>query len=116
MRELMHRMHDRMQPRMDTLREELMATRIGLMELVREPMPDGRADSLLQEIGRIEQEMNRLAFEHARQLIESLPPEARERFLERLEQRGGPGDRPWPRHWGRRPGPHGPGRAHPGGM
>ncbi len=111
---LVRRMRMRMEPAMDTLREELMATRRGLMELVRRPDRAGEAESLLARIGSLEQQLNRLAFENARQLMESLPPEARERFLERLETRCGPDGCPRPRHqgsrrWMREPGP-------PGGM
>jgi hypothetical protein len=100
---------------MDSLREELMVTRTGLMKLVQEPEVDRqKADSLLAEIGRLEQQMNRLAFDHACQLCESLPLDARKRFFERLEQGGGRGHRPGMRRWGRHhgpppgPGPEGP--------
>jgi len=115
MREHVRRMRTELEPRLDSLREQLAATRTGLMDLVREPGADGRkADSLLGEIGRIEQQMNRLAFEHARRLMDSLPPEARQRLLERLEERGGPGDRHWPRQRDHGPGPHGHGPNGPG--
>jgi hypothetical protein len=107
---LVRRMRMRMEPAMDTLREELMATRHGLMELVRRPERFNEAESLLARIGTLEQQLNRLAFENARQLMESLPPEARERFLEKLETRCGPDGcpEPRPRGFGRRmraPGP-----------
>lgn len=111
------RMRTMFEPRMDSLREELATVRGGLMRLVQEPAVDRqKADSLLAEIGRVEQQMNRLAFEHACQLCESLPPEARKRFFERLEKGGIHGRRPGMRHWGRRPGPPGPGPECPDGM
>ncbi len=106
---VVRRMRLRMEPAMDTLREELMATRRGLMELVRRPDRAGEAESLLARIGMLEQQLNRLAFEHARQLMESLPPEAQERLLERLEMRCGP-DRQQHRRFKRWPRAPGPGR------
>ena len=113
----MHRMRMRMEPRMDSLGRELMAARVGLMAMVREGRTDSvRAESLFARIGGIEQQMNRLAFENARQLLESLPPEARQRFIERLEKRGGPGSRPGPRHWRRGRGPDDAEPEGPGGM
>ena len=115
-REHMRRMRTMFEPRMDSLREELMSTRLGLMKLVREPQVEqNKADSLLREIGRIEQQMNRLAFENARRLVDSLPPDMRQRFFERLEQGGGPGGRPWSHRRGHMQGQHGPGPGFPGG-
>ncbi|MBM3322346.1 hypothetical protein FJY69_02545 [candidate division WOR-3 bacterium] len=113
---VVRRMRMRMEPAMDTLREELMATRRGLMELVRRPDPSSEAESLLARIGMLEQQLNRLAFEHARQLMESLPPEAQERLLERLETRCGPDGRPGPRHRGLRRWPRDPKPGRHGGI
>jgi hypothetical protein len=74
-------------PQMDALRERARALRFGLMQAAQQPQPDPRlVDSLLLEVGRVETEVNRLTFEHARRIAERLPPEAREVFFRRLAE------------------------------
>ncbi|MFO7651197.1 MAG: hypothetical protein R6X13_07675 [bacterium] len=82
-------MRERFDPKMDTLRQQLNAARGGLYRLAADSASPVEAESLLQVIGDIRIEMNRLAYQHMRQVMAKLSPEHRAEFLRRLEQ--GPG-------------------------
>ncbi|MBM3314865.1 periplasmic heavy metal sensor [candidate division WOR-3 bacterium] len=86
----LRRLRKEFHPRMDSLRGRALDARTALMRYAGDVNPDPRViDSLLGEIGRAEAGMNRLAFEHARRIVEQLPPEARDTFLRRLEEHRG---------------------------
>lgn len=101
-REVM-KMRRQFDPKMDSLRETLRAKRGELYRLAADSASPAEADSLLQAIGDIRVEMNRLAYEHMRVLMAKLSPKQREEFLRRLQS----GPQSW--HSGSR----GPGRGCP---
>lgn len=103
-------------PAMDELRQKLHKARCELFQLAADTVPQPQAESLLQVIGNIRVEMNRLAYEHLRRVMSRLAPEARLEVLRRINAGMEPGCRrdfdPNP-HWRegrwphRRPGPRG---------
>ncbi|MEO0074275.1 MAG: hypothetical protein ABIK43_06430 [candidate division WOR-3 bacterium] len=101
--EQLDRMRREYSPRRDSLRDRLFRTRSALLQLAAETSPSmPEVESLLDEIGRIEAELARLSFEHARRIGLELPAAARGEFFRRLQER--PDRRGRPR-WYRRPPP-----------
>ncbi len=81
----------RFEPRMDSLHREMKMVRRELLLLLREPEPDPKeVDLRLAQAARIQEEMNRLAFESAQLLGARLPPDRRARMFRRFERQFGP--------------------------
>jgi hypothetical protein len=90
MREV-RRMRDKFDPRLDSLRHQLNAARSELFRLAADSATPAEAESLLQTIGTIRVDMNRLAYENLREMLSKLSAEGREQVLRRLEH----GPAPW---------------------
>lgn len=90
-------LREQFDPKMDSLREELRAARGRLYALAADSVPEQAAESLLQAIGSIRVEMNRLAYQHLREVMAASTPERRAEILQVLQA--------GPMHW--RGGPHG---------
>lgn len=93
-------------PQMDSLRERLNEARGRLFDLAADSVEPAEAESLIQSIGQIREDMNRMAYQHLRLVLREMTPDNRARFLRRL-QSGPPHGHGGPhrRHGGRMPPP-----------
>ncbi len=102
-----------METGMDSLGQELDAARHELALLLRRPDAEPEeVEPRLEEIARIQTEMNRVAFEYARQMAAKMSPEQRERMHRMFERhfappRRGRRMRGRGQPWHREPGPRG---------